>query len=79
MSWNDNTPDREIDPPEHDHARCEMCDDTIPPHSKSWCFCDSCFDERVSESSRQEMRNVLLGIARGLDRLEDTTMGKRQA
>lgn len=79
MSWLDNTPDREIDPPEYDHARCEMCGDTIPVTSRSPYYCDDCLDERIAERSRREMREALTGITRSLDKIGSSTFGKNQA
>ena len=65
-------PDRELSPPEHEGEMCELCGDDIPVDSRSWCYCDTCFFQRVAEKTRQEMNLCLLGIARSIDKLDDT-------
>ena len=54
MSWNDNTPDRELDPPE------KILED---PMDHDDPMLDEEIKKRVREMRREEMREALLDIA----------------
>ena len=70
MSWLDNIPDRQIDPDEHDHPKCPLCDADIPVTSRSPYYCDDCFDERVKDHFRRDLNKELIKI--GSTRLDES-------
>lgn len=61
----DKTPDRQLDPDEHEPEKCEDCGADLPVDSISWCICDDCLDLRADERERQERNRALREITRG--------------
>lgn len=79
MSWNDNTPDREIDPPDHateqepEFDADKYFDEKYDDEYQQW------IDRRYRGIVRRDLNQALISIGSSMDRLAQSPMAKEQA